>query len=255
MPNEVVLAPSIELPPHGLVASGNVVEDDGGRWENGITFSPAGCYRLFGDCSICNDAGQRQKSALQQCSATAVFKPYVLDLGVVWNTPDRFDIKEFMRTQLDVGTSAKLEELSWVGCTGSDNPTLNEGAVIGSGNAVAALSATADAIATGQAGLRIGGHGTIHLSYATANLAVQQLDYDNDGKLRTRVGHHRVIVGNYPDDRIAGHLGDIDVYLGEVFLTDAGAEIRARNEMAVRVERVALAAWNVCAAYLATVTP
>jgi hypothetical protein len=255
MPNEVVLAPSIELPPHGLVASGNVVEDDGGRWENGITFTQAGCYRLYGDCSICNDGGQRQKSALQQCTPAAIFKPYVLDLGVVWNTPDNFGIKEFMRNQLDVGTSAKLEDLSWVGCTGLDNPLLSEGAAVGSGTAVAALSIVSDAIATGQGGLRVGGQGTLHMSYATANLAAQQLDYDPDGKLRTRVGHHRVIVGNYPDDRIAGHLGDVDVYLGEVFLSEADAEVRARNELAVRVERVALAAWNVCAGYLATVTP
>ena len=41
-----------------------------------------------------------------------------------------------------------------------------------------------------------------------------------------------MIVGNYPTDHIYVHVGEIDVYLGEIFVTEANDATSARRERA-----------------------
>jgi hypothetical protein len=250
-----VLAPAVEVSPHGLVGSGNVVEDDSERrWLNGITFSQRGCYQINGMCYACADVGVVTKSNASDCVAAAKFDPYLLEFAVIWDTPDNFDIKQLMRDELDVGTSTRLENLAWVGCTGNANPKLPGGTSVGSGTPLQAIAKVGAAISTGNGGLKVGGQGTIHVSAYTAALAVDQLYTDAGGDLRTKVGEHLVIAGNYPDNSIAGHLGEVDVYLDTPQLIEAPAEVRRANEALYRVERHALVAWNTCASYVATVS-
>ena len=94
----------------------------------------------------------------------------------------------------------------------------------------------------------VGAGGTIHMSPILAAQLGNTLN-DRDGKLYTEATDALVIVGNYPPTHIFAHVGEIDVYLGEIFVTEANDGTSARsNEVVFRAERYALAAWNACAA-------
>jgi hypothetical protein len=237
-----VSPPALGAPKHSLVASGNLVEPGDNRWENGIAFNPRGCYQIDGNCATCPPAS---KENLQGCVDYVQFGAYVLDLGVSVNSRD--DVKTIAQDDLEIGTSSRLESLIWSGCVGVDNPLLSEGTSLGAALApTLALAAMASELisATGHTGAQ----GTIHMSPYVATQLTEQV-YRENGRLYTVVGDHLVIVGNYPKTHIAGHVGEVDVYLGDPFLSENPDAIRTSNLTAFRVERLALAAWNSCAAF------
>lgn len=242
-------APQLFAPKHGLVHSGNLVSTTDDHWENGVTFSPRGCYEVLGDCVDCPP---RDKEDLQTCVEPVEFAPYVLGLGLI-TTPVNYklDISSAIIEDMKVGTSSRLEALIWAGCTGGTSPILSEGTNVGTGTPVVALGLLlAEMISADD---HIGAQSTIHISPAVAVQILGQF-HEVNGDLYTVVGNHKVIIGNYPTNLIAGHLGDIDVFLGETFLTESPDEIRRANEAVFRVERTALAAWNSCSTYLVSVT-
>lgn len=250
MMQTLVTAPAITAPIHSLLFSGNIVDDGDGKWENGVTFTQRGCYEILGSCATCELVDNEDP---QECHAPAVFDPYLLDLGIVYGTPDRYDIKDLATETMEVGTSSRLERLIWAGCAGGTSPTLSDATVVGtSASPKAALgSLMAELISsTGHTGAL----GTIHMSPRIVVELGDLLRTNDRGDLITQAGGHLVIVGDYPATHIAGHVGGIDVYLGEPYLTEAPDEIRRANVQTFQVQRLALAAWNTCAAFLAPVT-
>jgi hypothetical protein len=89
------------------------------------------------------------------------------------------------------------------------------------------------------------------MSPQVAAVAGMAIERDGDD-LVTRATGSKVVVGNFLSDRIVGVVGDIDVYLGDVFVIEV--QERATNEWVGRAERRALAVWNSCAVYSVTVT-
>lgn len=251
MMNTLVRAPELLAPLHNLVASGNRVDTGDNEWENGVTFTQRGCYEVTGSCATCDTAQTNPDP--QDCTAPASFDPYLLDLGVVFGAADRFDIKDLVTSDMEVGTSSRLERLIWAGCDGDTNPLLSSGTSLGAAASPrAALGAIVSELISAEN--HIGARGTVHMSPRMAMELGEQLATDGDGNLVVKFGGHKVILGNYPSTHIAGHVGDIDVYLGEIYLTEAPDEIRRANLQTFRVQRLALAAWNTCAAFVQEVT-
>jgi hypothetical protein len=128
--------------------------------------------------------------------------------------------------------------------TGTD---LNVGAGVGVDHAVGLVEAK---LVDGSD--HIGGAGTILMSpvfAARANGRSIELD---DGQFVTAATGSKVIVGNFDSDVIVGVLGDVDVYLGDVILLEV--QERTKNEWVGRAERRAIAVWNPCGVFSATVT-
>ena len=249
MPDDVS-APALRKAKHNLVDSGHIVPISQDKWENGVTFSPRGCYQIEGACSTCPPA---TKEELQPCVEVLTFGPYVLDLGVSLYATDREQVSATAEDDLDIGSSSRLESLIWSGCVGVDNPLLSEGTSLGSATTpVLALGRMISELisATGHGGAM----GTIHMSPYVAVQLGEQL-YESEGVLRTEVGDHLVIVGNYPITHIAGHIGDIDVYLGDPFHTAGKEQMMRANLTELRWERVALATWNACASFVQSLSP
>lgn len=242
--------PTIDAPLHGLVSSAVRMPSGDFEWENGVTFSPVGCDELHGSCITCPP---EDKSEFQECFEPALFDPLLVEFGFSWHSRDVDYLSGHAEMQIDAGTSSVIERLIWDGCSEeSDSPTLSEAPELGATlEPRAALAAVIQRLASSDG--KIGARGTIHVG---AGLAVMLSDYfyEQDGHLYTKIGGHVVIVGNYPPDMIAAHSGDIILFLGDSFITEAPAEIVARNEAAYRVERTALAAWNACTAFTQSVS-
>lgn len=252
MLHDLVEAPGIERARHNLLDSAGTVDSGDGKWENGVKFTQRGCYEISGVCATC-DVDQTAADP-QDCIPHATFEPYLLDLGVVYSTVDRFDIKSLAQEDLDIGTSSRLERLIWEGCEGGTSPVLSGGTSLGAALSVRpALGAIIAEFQNADNG-HIGAAGTVHLSPRIAVELNELLVFGSDEKLYTRFGGHKAIVGNYPSTHIAGHLGEIDVYLGEPYVNDAQDEIKRANVQTLQVQRLALAAWNECATFVQQVT-
>jgi hypothetical protein len=236
---EIVEAPKLRPHCHGLVESGNVVARGPGRWENGIQFSPLGCYEVGGMEADCPPI----EKELDECEPVIQFRPYVLTMGLNWAANADSDPQDIAALSLEAGTSAQLEALLWSGSGDQRNPLLSEGeSVNASGNrdAVGEIEAAMLAAPTG-------GAGTIYMSPSVA-IDCGDILYEDNGKLYTKTTCSLVIVGNFPEDKVAGHVGEVDLYLGDVFFTDTRDEYRS-NEHVVMAERLAIAAFNSCASF------
>jgi hypothetical protein len=253
-----VRTPAVRPPVQNLLDSGNIVETGDDEWENGVKFTPKGCYTIEGACATC-DIDQSNEEP-QECHPFVEFKPYLLDLGLLYPTADRFDIKALGRDTLDIGSSSRLERLIWAGSEAQDdqadcdnNPYLSAGTSLGATLGVkAALGSIMAALVDAED--HTGAQGTIHMSPRLTTELEGVIKVDGDGNVRTVIGNHLVIIGNYPSTHIAAHIGEIDVYLGEPYLTEAPDEIRRANVQTFRIQRLALAAWNTCAAFVQPVT-
>lgn len=249
---DLILAGDLQTPAHNLVSSVDAQPNGDGRWENGVTFTNHGCFVVNGVCLLCEDTPSDTFDD-QDCAPPAEFKPFELDLGTTWATADNFDIIGLTSDDLDIGTSSRLEDLAWSDCEGGDNPTL------GSGDSLGAALAPARAIGSMVAAFvdstdHVGARGTIYMSPAVAFALDSGYIIEEGSKLYTRYGHHSVIVGNFPNTHIAGHIGDPMLFVGDVRVTEAPDEVRRANLRTVRVQRSALLAWNTCAAFVQQVT-
>jgi len=223
---------------------------------------------------------------------------YLLEVGLVWSMLDMAaDPKAMLEEALEIGTSSVLERLSWMGVAdvaggtpitlpvraGTITTTGIVGRVMGGATAPPTLAATAlDTGYTGttipgaigaveakllDAGDHTGGAGTLFMSPVIAAQAEMALREDG-GHLVTRATGSQVIVGNFPTDKVIGVIGDVDVYLGPIFVIEADktAGMTAAvapvtpgayrtNEWVGRAERRAIAVWNSCGVFSADVTP
>lgn len=247
-----VSAPAVEEYPHGIVHSGTPRTTADNRWENGVVFDSALHLIINGMCFECSEP--MTKSADQTCEEGVTFLPYLLEFGVVQQAPDTTyeGLEEQVRRLMRVGTSARLEDMMTVGCTGNDNPTLSDGVSLGSGHEEQAVGLVISSFY--DADSHIGARGTIYMSPSSAASVVELLEEDREGILRTIIGKHKVIVGNFPDDVIYGHVGDVDVYLSEVFLTNDKNAVMSTNTLNFRVERLAMAVFDTETLVQATIT-
>lgn len=249
---DLIAASELETPAHNLVSSVDTQDNRDGKWENGVTFTNHGCFIVNGSCLFCDDSPSNTFDD-QDCTPAAEFKPFELDLGTTWTPADNFDLIKLVESDFDTGTSSKLERMAWEGCAGGTNPTLGGGTSLGGaltpkqslGNMAAALIDSDD---------HIGAKGTIYMPPRVAFEMADLLITKNDGQLRTVYGDHLVIVGNFPSNSIAGHIGEPIVFLGDIRVTEAPDEVRRANLRTVRVQRSALVAWNDCAAFVQSVT-
>ena len=116
-------------------------------------------------------------------------------------------------------------------------------------HAVAAFGAVLNALANSTTG--VGGRGTIHMKSSYAVLLDDKL-YEDGGKLRTRVGDHLVVVGDYPSNSIVGHHGEPVVYIGDIELVEFVD--RSQNEYIAQGTRDVLVVYNDCTAVRAGVS-
>lgn len=244
---EIVEAPKLRPHCHGLLESGNVVERGGGNWENGIQFSPVGCYPVTGVEADCPPiAFEDPTDALSECMPVVTFRPYVLTVGLNWNAVDGADPVQIAKDTLEAGSSAKLEYFLVSGSSegaGPRNPLLADATSVSASDPREAIGALEAAMLDAPTG----GAGTLYMSPAAAIQAADALD-EKDGKLYTKTTCSLVIVGNFPEQNVYGHVGDIDIYLGDIFIPETRDEYRS-NEHVVMAERLAIAAYNSCAAF------
>ena len=105
-----VAAPAIFRHRHSLVDVGNLVS--GGRWEDGVVFTPRGCGVFHAHQAGCLYPWALMKDHLQGCVPVAEFHPYLLEMTMIWNNIDlAADPKAMIMEAMDVGTSAALERL------------------------------------------------------------------------------------------------------------------------------------------------
>lgn len=246
----IKVAPPVLLTPrHGIVESGNVARAIEENWYDGVTFQPSSRYQINATSVKCTPD---DLSDLQTCAPWITFRPYNLELGVAWSTQDDRDADAGLRAAIDIGSSAKLENLSWNGLVDVDSPTLSSAAplVTTPMPPLAALAITQNELASSDG--KLGVRGTLYMSSVVAEFLFDHLIEGADGRLRTKLGRHLVVVGdfNYPDapsDEIVAAVGEPDVYLERITdasVTQALEELRARNDQVVRIQRVAMMTWD-----------
>ena len=274
----LVDAPALRQSVNGLVEAGNRVDVGDDRWEDGVAFTPRGCQAIFGHVPICPS---EDKSNFFDCPPPVYAVPYLLEVGLAWSLADLgAEPKDILTEAFEIGTSSILERLSWEGvadvaaatpiapiaiagavAAGGIRGRVMGGAVApptltGGALAVGAGATSAAAIGTVEAKLidgsdHIGGGGTVFMSpivAATAGMAIER----DDGRLVTRATGSHVIVGNFDSDRVIGVNGEVDVYLGDTILLEVNKV--STNEWVGRAERRALAVWNPCGVFSATIT-
>lgn len=262
-----VKAPTLFTSLHGLVEAGNVIEPGDDRWTTGVEFTSVGCENVFAHGSDCWVGGTSDK-LIQDCGGLARYPVYNLELTIGWTTLDeKFDVKDLVKQAMEAGTSSALERLTEQGVKNTatiTNPAIagpvGTGGIIGHAgsdpppNFSTALNigGTTDdakaAVGMVEAKLldasdHIGGAGTIYLNPVLATDAWGLLDQTDTG-LRTKTTGSKVVIGNFEHPNVYGHPGEVDVYLGEINMSEVYH--RAGNEHIVQAERAAVAVWNPC---------
>lgn len=274
----IVSAPSLRKAQHSLVDVANVVDVGDDRWENGVTFTPRGCQAIFGHVPFCPS---EDKSPPYDCPPVVDVIPFLLEVALAWSMVDLgADPKDMLTEAMDIGTSAILERLTWSGISdvvagtplqlrtpsgtvfaGTSIGRVMTGATAPTPITTAALSVGSETSAAAAIGLleakfldasdHIAGAGTILMSPQIAATAGMAIERDGDD-LVTRATGSKVVVGNFTPGEIVGVVGDIDVYLGDVFVIEA--QERKTNEWIGRAERRAVATWNACVVYSVDLT-
>ena len=247
MLSTIVQPPALRKACHGLVESANrpSVTDD--KWMNGAKFNGRGCYTLDATEVACpaEDTGD-----FQVCTPATEFKPYVVHLGLDWATNDPVNPEDVGMQAVEFGLSAKLESLIWSGVVGGANPTLSDGTALTDATDIrSAIGAIEDAFLNSDD--LTGGAGTIYLAPSAIVTAGDALFVDG-GRLYTKATCSLVVVGNFPAGEVAGHLGDVDLYLSEAQALDTYDE-RLSNEYNLQYQLFAMVVWNPCGVFTAAV--
>lgn len=275
---DIVTPPKLRPAAHGLLEGANVVNQSGSTWENGVQFTPVGCNVLHAHDPLCWISGTDTKTG-QECPPLAQFSPYTIEINAVWANADRgFDMEGYVKDALEVGTSSVLERLQELGvadvvaatpltppaiggtiptigikgrASGTNtNPILDGSTSAGSGADPRVALGTIEAKML-DASDHVGSGGVIYMGPVLAHLLWGSF-VTIDGQLFSAVTGSKIIVGNYVDAKIYGHVGDVDVYLSEPVITDAYNH--GANERIYMAERLAVVAWNPCATFEYEVT-
>ena len=254
MPKHIVEPPKLEVPRHGLLSTGTVIEETSGEWENGVHFNSNGDWIVNG---MCWDCPPSDPSDWQSCSDTLAFKPYYVEFGVEapFNHAE-MQTAEYLEA-LKVGTGARFEAMIWDGCGAEDTttPVLTDATALEVSEVSPQYGLASIVEELADADDHVAARGTIHVSSFDAVVLYDYFDDESsDGILRTKVGGHKVVIGNYPRGVIVGHIGDIHIWLGDAEPYEAPERIRETNTLTVQVHRPVLAAWHAGAAYKCPIT-
>jgi hypothetical protein len=187
----------------------------------------------------------------QQCTAAVTFMPYVLEMSGVFSTMDRTNLDEKARLvrDLEVSTSSLLEALI---ADPANTPSLDQATDLGAFPTAAAALGNVEA-----ALLRVNDHtgsaGTVYMSPVEVTEMGTNSLIESDGSLYTFATHSLAVVGNFPPGVIYGHIGEVDVYVGDVIINEFPDTLHTTNEYTAQVERLAMACWNTCAVFKAEV--
>ena len=256
----VTNAPSVEPPKHSLVDVANVIRDNSERWMNGVTFTPLYCDPgavTMVDCPAPVPADDIE------CTAPVEFAAFQVEMAYNWTTMDLgADPEGVAREAMELATTRLVERAVWTGevldpadnsqtATVNDIHALSGATSVGpGGTALDSLGLVLDGLANST--MMLGGLGVIHMNSSIAVALANANQFSTDGTaLFTIVGGHRVVIGDYPDDAIVGHLGNVDLYLGDIHVAEFYS--RADNEYHIRLDRAVLAAYNNCTAVISTV--
>jgi hypothetical protein len=274
----IVSAPALRTHEHGLVSVGNVIQPGDDRWYDGINFTSRGCDVIFGHDTGC--WSPRGNKSSQDCKALGVFTPYVIETSLSWMTGDlAADPKAMVSETLEVGTSAILERMIEMNLVDvADATPLTSPTVVGAVSATGIRGRVGvggdvsvkleDSVSMGVASTparaalgyieaklldasdHTGGAGVIYVSPLYVPFLRDALTYA-DGQLYTTATGSKVVVGNFAANAIYGHVGDVDVYLGDIIINEFVQ--RGANEYFVQAERVVAAVWNPCGAFRQTI--
>ena len=270
----IVSAPALRPAAHNLLSVANIIQPGDENWGlDGVNFTPRGCDVIFAHGEGC--WGVRGDKSDHECPPLAVFPPYTLETGLTWHTADMpADPKARATETMELGTSAVLERLieqaivdtddgdaleftpagtiasggvvGRVGVGGDAGPKLSDGVSVGLTTPAAKAALAAIETKFVDASDHTGSAGTVYMKPLFIPFLRDALMYV-DGAWYTAATGSRVVVGNFGDDTIYGHIGDVDVYLGDVQVNESVE--RATNEYFIQLERVAVVTWNTCAVY------
>jgi hypothetical protein len=130
-------------------------------------------------------------------------------------------------------------------------PHLTDGFEVGT------VTSALDAIGSVEAKLldaadHTGSAGTLYMSPIIAALGWGALSVEGENQIYTLATGCRVVIDNFGQPFVYGHLGEVDVYVGDVEIIDMVEH--SANEYIVQAERMAVAVWNTCAVFKRQVT-
>lgn len=239
-------APELEQIAHNLFSTAVTPEGGDRRWEGGVSFSPDACFAGEGFCYDCPPV---ELANYEGCPDLLVFKPYNASITVQVPSFDPAASERRLIAALSTSTSSIVEDLIWNGCGDEDTetPTLQDATDLAGSptNAAEALGLVIASIIDSEN--HVAARGTIHVSAADAPAIYDHLD-EVSGKLVTKVGHHSVIVGNYPSGTLVGHVGPVVAWAGDIEVAVAQDMQRSNNVFTARAWRPTLAVWHACTA-------
>lgn len=241
-----------DVAPTGLMADHNLIRtaspgDPSVRWlAEGINFVPTLCTALNVQplADLC-DFDQPSGEAIVTCPGAISFKPFIAEIAVETQMLPTVGRQEWLADRLMIGLSQAIEAIIWPGGASPGYPTLGDGQAAFDPNrgARAALGSIESSILSAKAGA-----GTIHMGPIVAAEVSEYLVEAPDGTLRTKGTGSKVIIGNYPAEQIAGHIGNIDLYLGSTVYQDQTFD-RQLNVMYDHAWIEFVAAWHACATW------
>jgi hypothetical protein len=250
-------APSGFYAEHSLLRNGTSGSSTS-RWlAEGVDFVPTLCTTLHSQqidnfCLDFTPPGTGDGPTWQTCPAVTQFAPYVIEIAVKARYLPTVGKQTWLAERLSLGLSQILESKIWPASAPTNTPWLGGGTSVTPvvAGAIGAVGAIEDKILAAAAGA-----GTLHMSASTAMLASSNgaIKDDGVGGFRTVSTGSKVIVGNYPPGKVAGHIGNIDVYIGPGIYQDNTFD-RTDNSEYYHAWLEAAAAWHTCAAWVATIT-
>lgn len=251
-----------DVAPSGIPAAHSLIKtaspgNSASRWlVEGVQFVPTLCTTLHNQkiadpCADWVDPGAGGGPAYQTCPGAITFDPFITEIAIsVRMLPTVSRTQDWLTERFVLGLSQNIESIIWPSSApAGGRPWLGGGTVVtppASGGAYASLGAIEAAILSAQAGA-----GTVHMSPYVAAQVNESLVEDGSGILRTRATGSKVVVGNYPTDKIAAHIGDIDLYLGSTVYQDDAFDQKA-NTSYQHAWMDSAVAWHTCAAWVTT---
>jgi len=268
----IVQAPGLRRHAHSLLDVANVVA--GGRWEDGVAFTPIGCDTIFA-----HDAGcwiPRGAKGINQCHGPYEFRPYVLEITLAWSTLDLgADPKQIVLDEIQAGASAVMERLMELGpgdiasqggvidvpqsivatvfgnpiVGWRSNPAFYQPQLEDGANLVYDGTNFLDCLGVVEAKMldasdHIGGAGVLYMNPRVALATAMGLDWKDDGSVVTKATGSSVVIGNFANSRVYGHVGGVDVYLSEPDIIETVEQ--GPNEYIIQAECFAMTVWNDC---------
>jgi hypothetical protein len=245
-------APPPVAPARSLLSMPGVVQDDAGRWLNGVALDAYPCDppALWEPCS----EGTFRDKAEGGTIPIPVFDAFVVYLPITCSTFGYIGLQEKVERSFEAKLSYGVEQGLIAGVEGSTNPYVADTNldVVGSGET--------PSVALAYLEREIGQTGSGGMILAPPNI-VSRLDaiYEGPGPLRTSAGTPIAVtsgsIGVVPDGEPAltatedymFAVGPVEVRLGPLVSQPlAEALDRSDNVLTYRAERYVLATWDTC---------